>query len=369
MRKKDSDKVEIIPMLPGPVSMPERVLKAMCRDLDAGHTEEDHLELYGRVAGRLAKLIGTENEVLLMSGEGMLILWGALKSCLQAGDSLLCVDTGVFGGGFADMGTAIGCRAEKVSFSPDSTISQGDALERIEEAVKRVKPKMITVVHCETPSGTINPLAELGELKKRLGVPLLCVDAVSSLGGMEVKADEWNIDIVMGGSQKCLSAPPSMCFASVSGRAWQEAEAVGYAGYDSFLSFKNAAKNAAFPYTPYRQGAAALDAALDIILEEGLEACFARHERVAAQARSGLQKLGFRLFPQAGALQSPTVTAAYMPEKYTWKDWYAAIRAHGLYAGESFGPMAGRVFRLGHMGHQADSEQVAKALRVLAELA
>lgn len=358
---------EIIPMLPGPVSVPERVLKAMSRDLDAGHTEDDHLDLYSSVTAKLGKLLNTGSDVITMSGEGMLILWGALKSCLGRGDRLLCIDTGVFGGGFADMGAAIGCQAEKVSFAPDSTINQGEAMQRIEDAVKRFRPKMITVVHCETPSGTINPLAELGALKERLGVPLLCVDAVSSLGGLEVRADDWNVDILMGGSQKCLSAPPSMCFASVSARAWEEAQKVGYSGYDSFLSFKNAHK-AVFPYTPYRQGTAALNEALDMIFEEGLEACFARHARVAGEARAGLQSLGYRLFAREGAVASPTVTAAYMPEKYQWKDWYASLKSKGLYAGESFGPMAGKVFRLGHMGHQADSAQVQKALKILAEM-
>ncbi|MDL2307337.1 aminotransferase class V-fold PLP-dependent enzyme [Desulfovibrio sp. OttesenSCG-928-C06] len=358
---------DIIPMLPGPVSVPERILKAMCRDLDAGHTEDDHQALYNSVNAKLARLLNTRNDMVTMSGEGMLILWGALKSCLASGDKLLSIDTGVFGGGFADMGEAIGCRAEKVSFAPDSTINQGDALQRIEDAIKRFQPKMITVVHCETPSGTINPLAELGEMKKRLGVPLLCVDAVSSLGGMEVKADEWNIDILMGGSQKCLSAPPSMCFAAVSASAWEEVEKVGYSGYDSFLSFRKA-HEAVFPYTPYRQGTAALNEALDVIFEEGLEACFARHQKVAAEAREGLVKLGFRLFAQEGAVSSPTVTAAYMPEKYQWNDWYAAIKGKGLYAGESFGPMAGKVFRLGHMGNQANGALVQKALNILAEM-
>jgi aspartate aminotransferase-like enzyme len=359
---------EILPLLPGPVSVPERILKAMSADLDAGHTEDDHLQLYRTVSDKLAQLMNTQNEVVLMSGEGMLVLWAALKSCLKAGDTLLCLDTGFFGAGFAQMGRVLNCRVESMGFAFDSTINQPGNMERIEAAIKRCKPKMIVVVHCETPSGTINPLAELGALKKRLGVPLLCADTVSSLGGMEIKADEWQVDLILGGSQKCLSAPPSMCFTSVSARAWEEIRQVNYQGYDSLLSFQKTYSQGVFPYSPYRQGTMALNAGLDMLREEGLPQVFARHERVAAEARQGLEKLGFKLFPQPGATASPTVTAAYMPEKYNWSEWYAGLKARGLYAGESFGPLAGRVFRLGHMGAQASSILVEKALKILAAM-
>jgi aspartate aminotransferase-like enzyme len=115
----------------------------------------------------LAKLMYTNDDVVMMTGEGMLALWAALKSCLVPGDSVVCVGTGVFGDGMADMARAIGCTVTKVSFPYDSTIGNGDSLAKIEEAVKAARPKMITAVHCETPSGTLNPLADVGEIKRR----------------------------------------------------------------------------------------------------------------------------------------------------------------------------------------------------------
>jgi aspartate aminotransferase-like enzyme len=359
---------EALPFLPGPVSVPERILRAMAADLDSGHTEDDHLQLYRTVTDKLAHIMGTNCTVALMSGEGMLGLWAALKSCLKAGDALLCLDTGYFGQGFAQMGKALGCRVESMGFACDSTINQPGNMERIEAAIKRCKPKMLVAVHCETPSGTINPLAELGAVKKRLRVPLLCADMVSSLGGMEIKADEWQVDLALGGSQKCLSAPPSMCFTSVSERAWEEIARVNYQGYDSLLGFRQAYSKGIFPYTPYRQGTAALNAGLDMLLEEGLPQVFARHARVAEAARQGLEKLGFKLFPQPLAVPAPTVTAAYVPEKYAWAEWNSGLKAKGLVAGESFGPLAGKVFRLGHMGSQAQSALLDKALEILARM-
>lgn len=360
--------IEILSLLPGPVSVPARILKAMSADLDAGHTEDDHLLLYRTVTDKLARIMNTRNDIALMSGEGMLVLWAALKSCLQVGDTVLCLDTGYFGVGFAQMCKALGCRTESMNFDYDSTINQPGNMERIEAAIKHCKPKMLVVVHCETPSGTINPLSELGALKKRLKVPLLCADMVSSLGGMEIKVDEWQVDLALGGSQKCLSAPPSMCFTSVSERAWEEISKVNYQGYDSLLSFRQTYSKGVFPYTPYRQGTVALNTGLDMLMEEGLPQVFARHERVAAETRKGLAELGFKLFPQPLAIPSSTVTAAYMPEQYLWAEWYRQLKEKGLFAGESFGPLAGKVFRLGHMGAQASSALIAKALKILAQM-
>lgn len=109
----------------------------------------------------------------------------------------------------------------------------------------------------------MNPVAEIGALKEKYAVPLLYVDAVSGLGGSVVKTDEWHIDLCLGASQKCLSAPASMSFLSVSDRAWEIIEEVGYVGYDALLPFRTAVKNAYFPYTPYWQGTAQLNKACD----------------------------------------------------------------------------------------------------------
>lgn len=357
-----------LPMLPGPVSVPDDILEAMAHDYDSGHTKDEHILLYNSTAEKLAQILGTTNDVLLMSGEAMVILWGAIKSCLQARDKVLCIATGVFGAGFAPMAQSIGCEVKTIELPYSSTINTAQALEQIEAAIKSFAPKMITVVHCETPSGTLNPLEALGELKKKYNVPLLCVDAVASVGGVPVLADACNLDIVMGGAQKCLSAPPSMGFASVSSRAWDEIKKVSYAGYDAFLPFYKPQSGASLPYTPYKHGTAALHRAAERILQEGLTACFSRHQRVAEECRQGLKELGIPLFTDADAVNSPTVTAALVPQGRDWAEFRNSLITRGLVVAGSFGPMAGKVFRLGHMGTQANSELVANALKVLASV-
>ena len=359
-----------IPMIPGPTSVHPKALAALCRDYGSGQVEREFLDLYADTGKALARLMETQNDVVLMTGEAMLALWGALKSCLKPGDPVLCVGTGVFGDGIADMAATIGCRVEKLSFPYNSTIDAA-ALQHIEEAARRVRPVMLTAVHCETPSGTLNPLAELGAMKKRLGIPLFYVDAVASLGGVKVAADAWNIDLLLAGSQKCLSAPPSMSMIGVSEAAWAHMERTGYQGYDAILPFRTVQEDGRCPYTPYWHGLAAVKAAVDMILDEGLDAVFARHEAVAGQCRQGLIGLtgqgGLSLSPAPEAISSPTVTAALVPPQFTWKEWQQRLRLRGLVVAGSFGPMADKVFRLGHMGIQADPALMEKALAAIAD--
>lgn len=354
-----------IPMVPGPTTVRPEVLAVMARDYGSGQVDEDFLPLYARTGTKLARLMGTANDVVLMTGEGMLALWGAMKSCLKPGDAVVCVGTGVFGDGMGEMAASIGCRVEAVSLPYHSTIGMADSLQQIEDAIRKTQPVMLTAVHCETPSGTLNPLKELGEMKKRLGVPLFYVDAVASLGGVPVRTDEWNIDLLLAGSQKCLSAPPSMSIVGVSGTAWEYMERTRYAGYDAILPFRTVLQDKRCPYTPYWHGVAALEAAADSILREGAAQVFHRHETIAAQCRDGLTDLGIKLFPQAGAVQSPTVTAALVPGNVSWPEWQSRLRQRGLVVAGSFGPMAGKVFRLGHMGSQADPELMQRTLHAI----
>lgn len=351
-----------VPMVPGPVKVPPEILQAYLTDYASADLEPEYVELYRQTGEDLQKIFATRNQIVIMTGEGMLALWGALKSCLTPGERVLAVATGVFGYGIGDMARAIGCEVRTVGFEYDQTISDWNA---IEQAIIEFRPKMITAVHCETPSGTLNPIAELGRLKEKHGVPLLYVDAVASAGGAPVLTDEWRVDLMLGGTQKVLSVPPSMSIVAVSPKAWEVIEQVNYPGYDALLPFKTAPETAYFPYTPYWHGLAALYAGTQALLREGLENSFARHERAAAACRAGLRSIGLQVFPAPQAVPSPTVTAVKVPEGITWPEFDRRLRQHGLAVGGSYGPLAGKVFRLGHMGSQANENLVEQALSIL----
>lgn len=221
---------------------------------------------------------------------------------------------------------------------------------------------MITAIHCETPSGTLNPLEKLGQLKRDLAVPLLYVDVVASLGGAPVLVDEWSIDLALGGTQKCLSAPPDMAFVAVSGQAWEIVEQVNYTGYDALKPFRNAQEKFYFPYTPYWQGLAGLYTATELLLEEGLKQSFSRHDLVASHCREKIESMGLTLYPADEAIPSPTVTAVNVPDGITWEELDSRFREMGLVVGGSYGPLSGKVFRIGHMGSQADLTLVNRVL-------
>jgi aspartate aminotransferase-like enzyme len=352
-----------IPMVPGPVVVPEAIRKVYLEPYGSGDLETEFVELYTRTQRRLKAIFGTRDDIVIQSGEGMLALWSALKSCLVPGDRVLAVATGVFGYGIGEMAQSIGADVKIVGFSYDETIND---MARIEAAIAEFKPRMITAVHCETPSGTLNPLEELGRLKHAYRVPLFYVDTVAGAGGVPVLADDWHIDLCLGGSQKCLSAPPDMSFLSVSPRAWEIIDAVGYVGYDALKPFQHAVENRFFPYTPSWQGVAALFKAAGLLLEEGLENSFNRHDEVARFCRQRLVEMGIDLFPAPKAIPSPTVTAAVIPEGTTWDLWDRRLREKGLVVAGSYGPLAEKVFRLGHMGAQADRALVKQALEVIA---
>jgi len=354
-----------IPMVPGPVKVAQQVLEAYQINYGSADLEAEFLELYNRTEANLKTIMATQNQVVIQTGEGMLALWGALKSCLGPGDRVLSIATGVFGDGIGDMAASIGAEVRKISWPYDQTIADTD---QIKTEITAFKPKMITVVHCETPSGTLNPLEELGRIKKDLEVPLLYVDAVSSIGGAPVLTDEWNIDLCLGGSQKCLSSLPDMAFLSVSDTAWEIIDQVDYNGYDALKPFRTAQSRHYFPCTPNWHGVAGLNAGAKLVLQQGLANSFKRHEDVAQFCRQHIMEMGLTLFPSPTAVPAPTVTAVKVPQGVTWPEFDAKLRQHGLVVAGSYGPLADKVFRLGHMGTQADRNLVAQALEVIGKV-
>jgi aspartate aminotransferase-like enzyme len=351
-----------VPMVPGPVSVPAEVLQAYQANYGSADLEPEFLELYHQTESNLKQILNTQNRVAILSGEGMLALWGAMKSALQPGDRVLAVATGIFGYGIGDLARTTGAEVRTIGLEHDRTINN---LDEIEQAIIEFKPKMITAVHCETPSGTLNPIDGLGQLKHKHGVPLLYIDAVASMAGAPVLTDDWHVDLMLGGTQKALSAPPGMCMVSISQTAWDIIDHVDYQGYDALKPFKEVNETGYFPYTPYWHGLASLYTATQMVLTEGLQNVFDRHESVAAQCRDRLGRIGLELFPAAGAVNSPTVTAVKVPTQISWVEFDSRLRQHGLVVGGNYGPLAGKVFRLGHMGTQANHALVEQALDVI----
>ncbi len=352
-----------IGLVPGPVSVPPELRAVYQIDYGSADLEDEFLRLYQRCEAHLGKILSTRNRVVIKTGEGMIALWGALKSVLQPGDKVLSVANGVFGYGIGDMARQLGMEVEVVGFGYDEVPDP----EQVREVAKRFGPRLVTAVHCETPSGTLAPLQVIGEVCQEVEA-LFYVDFVSSGGGVEVMVDDWYIDLGLLGSQKVLSLPPDLAMVTVSQGAWTAVEKVGYVGYDALAPWKTVVNDGHFPYTHNWHGMAGLLMATRLILDEGLEVAFKRHADVAAYCRGRLQAMDIELYPVSEEICSPTVTAAKIPTGWSWEELDQELRARGLVVGGSYGVLQGEVFRIGHMGSQAKLELVERGLDVLEEV-
>lgn len=349
-----------IPLIPGPVSVPEAVRAVYQINYGSPDLEEDFFQLYIACERGLQQILATRNQVAIQSGEGMLALWGAMKSVLQPGNRVLAVATGLFGYGMGEMATQLGMQVETVGFGYDTV---ADA-QRVREAALRFRPHMITAVHCETPSGTLNPLAEIGAISREVDA-LYYVDFVASAGGAPLCVDDWQIDLGLMGSQKVLSLIADLAMTTVSERAWERAKKVNYVGYDALLPWQQAMEQRYMPYTHNWYALAGLRVAINNLLQEGIEAVQDRHATVAAYCRKRVLDMGLELWPASTEICAPTVSAVKVPQGWTWPQLNQALRAQGMAVGGNYGPLAGKVFRIGHMGSQADMALVELGMNVL----
>jgi aspartate aminotransferase-like enzyme len=352
-----------IPLVPGPVSVPVKFREAYMTDFGSSDLEKDFYELLKENQRFLKDILKTKNSVTIQSGEAMLILWGALKSTVGPNDRVLTISNGLFGHGLGEMAQSVGAEVRYLEAEDGRFIDK----EILKRELDSFRPDVVTAVHCETPSGLLNPIGDISKIIKESGA-LFCVDFVASAGGADVRVDEWGIDMGLLGSQKCLSLLPDLSVLTVSEKAWKAAEKVGYAGYDAVLPWRDAEEKMEMPCTHNWHANAAMNLSLRSLLEEGLENAFKRHREAAEYCRSRIASMGLELYARETALASPTVTAVKIPSGWTWPMLDASLREHGMAVGGSYGSLAGRVFRVGHMGSQANIELVRRGMDILEEV-
>ncbi len=353
-----------IPLVPGPTTIAPEILAAYGHDYGSSDLEPEFHALYRETSAMLGEIMATRNDMVIALGEAMVVLWGTIKSTIGPGDRLLAVSSGLFGAGFADMARAVGADARVVEFPWDEVPDP----DRVAAAAREYGPTLVTMVHCETPSGTLTPTEAVGKrLREVAPDALFAVDAVASIGGAPLDTDAAGIDFCLLGTQKCLSVVPDLGIVAVSARGWERVERVGYAGYDALAPFRHALERHYFPYTHSWHAVGALHAACRALLDEGLAASHARHARVAQAWRDAARELGLALYPRREADSSPTVTALRLPAGLDWPTLDARLRARGMVVGGNYGPLAGKVFRIGHMGSQATDDLFTRGTSALKE--
>ena len=334
--------------IPGPTSLPDAVREAGARQM-VNHRGPEFAVLQNSIIERLKSFYLTANDVLIVTAAGTGGLESAIVSFLSPGDKVLGITIGAFGDRFAKIATVYGAEVTKLSFE------WGQAADpaKVREALKAGGPwKAVLMTHNETSTAVTNPIADLAAAVKEVAPDaLLIVDAISGLGAVPFKTDEWGLDVVVSGSQKAWMVGPGLSFVSVSPRAWEAAATAKMPKfYFDLAAHKTSAESGQTPWTPAVGVMFQLDVALNLMAEEGLDAIWKRHEAVGAAVRAGLTTLGFKLLADP-AFASNTVTGAWIPEDVEWKTFNGKLRKLGLVVAGGQGALKGKIFRIGHMGH------------------
>ena len=346
----------------GPVQGSGRTLRSLSQQI-LYHNDPEFHDIFDETTEKLKKLFKTEGDVIIMQGEALLGLEAAAFCTIEPGDKCLNLVSGIYGHLYAWYIEAFGGELVEVRTDYTKTIDPED----VERAFKEHPDiKILSVVHSETPTGTLNPIQDICPIAKKHGA-ITIVDAVSSIGGTEVEVDDWGIDICCIGPQKCLASSPGLAPVAVSEDAWekmrQKSKPVRYS-YMSMLDFKEQwlleKEKRGFPYTMFTNEVVALNEALDQVFEEGLENMIARHKAAARMAQAGVKGMGLDLWAESEDFCGTCSTAVKAPEGID----EVKLRRH-LYdkyritISGGFRDLKGKLFRLGHMGPTAEPAYVA----------
>jgi len=353
-------------LIPGPTKIEKKYLECYTKTYGSSDLEDEFFMIYQETQNLLAQIFKTKHMPIIQTGEAMCSLWGSLNSTLTPGDHVVSICNGLFGHGLADMAETI-VGKENVHRLISTWDKSFIGLDKLEEKLKEFHVRLVTIVHCETPSGILNPLENIGKITKKWG-SLLYVDLVSSGIGVDIPIDNLNVDIATLGTQKCLSLLPDLSITFVNNDAWNVIRQVNYQGYDAMLPFFSAIKDKLFPYTLCWPSCAALNLRCKDILSEGLIEIQRKHLKVSEHCRSRLKLMNLHLFPKEESDNSPTVTVVVIPDGWTWIELDKALRKRGVQFGGSYGNLSGKVFRIGHMGSQCDFALVDAALNILEDL-
>ncbi len=356
-------------MGPGPSDAHPRVLKAMSTPL-IGHLDPEFVTIMDEVKGMVQETFITENHLtFVVSAPGSAGMETCLVNLLEPGDEAIICINGVFGSRMADIAERCGATVHKIEKEWGTVVSPDDIKKVLD---KCPKPKLVALVHAETSTGALQPLKEISDLVHDAG-GLLMVDAVTSYCGMELRVDDWDIDAIYTGTQKCLSAPPGLSPVSFSDRAVQALENRKTKVQSWFLdlslvkNYWGGAKRA-YHHTAPVSSVYALRESLRIVLEEGLENRWKRHQDVHQVLKTKLEQLGFRYLVEE-QYRLPNLNSVFLPEGND----EALIRTkllndYNIEVGGGLGAFAGKIWRIGIMGESCTLNHVNMLISALEDM-
>ncbi|MCL6612994.1 MAG: alanine--glyoxylate aminotransferase family protein [Peptococcaceae bacterium] len=346
-------------MIPGPTPVPPAVAAAMSRPM-IGHRTDDFAAMHKRIVERLQVVFQTKNDIFVITNSGTGGMEAAVANTVSPGDRVLALVTGNFGERFAKIAREYGADVDEVNFGWGNCVD----LKTVEEKLSANRYKVVLATQNETSTGVINDIAGIGALVGKTPA-LLIVDGISGVGGAEIKTDEWNVDILVTASQKGFMVPPGLAMVAVSQKAWEVVrDNKSPRFYLSLPAAKKSYEKWNTAYTPAVSLFAGLDAALEMMMAEGMDNVYARHKLLCGAARAAVRALGLDLLaPEEAA--SPVVTAVKSPAGVDADEIRKVLKKEfGVTFAGGQGILKGKIFRIAHMGF-ADKMDVIIAISAL----
>ncbi len=337
-------------MTPGPTPISEEVLLEHARPL-MHHRSPEFSKIFTGVTEKLKKLFKTKNDIFILTSSGTGAMEAAVTNSFSRGDKVLVASAGNFGERFKKISSRFNLEVISLDYEWGDTVNPAE-IDKVLNDNSDIKGVMVQF--SETSTGALNDIKAIGNIVKKYPA-ILIVDAISGLGASDLRTDEWNLDIVAGGSQKALSAPTGVAFISVSDKAWK---LVQKSDLPRFYFDLTTAKNYSMkdpPQTPWTPGISiivAMNKALDMLLEEGLEKVFERHRILSLAVQKAIEKLGLKLLVEDENKRGYSVTSVKVPEGIDAKELTRLMRVkYGVTIAGGQGKLAGKIIRIGHLGY------------------
>jgi len=330
--------------IPGPTHVVDEILEAMAVPM-IGHRDSLYSDLHGKVIPKLKKLLFTNNRIYLSTSSSSGMMEGAIRNCV--GKKALMTDCGAFSKRWAHIATSNGKEIEVIK------VEMGEAItpEMVDEKLAQGGFDAVCITHNETSTGVANPIKEIAALvKEKYPDVLVLVDAVSSMAGVEIRVDDWGLDVVLAGTQKAFALPPGLCVVSVSDAAYERSEKVENKGfYFDFVALEKKSVKNQTPATPAISIINALNVQMDRILAEGIENRFARHIEMAKYVQAWAKKY-FELYAADEKYLSNTVTNIRNTRGISVADLNKELANRGAMFSNGYGDLKEKAFRIAHMG-------------------
>lgn len=350
----------------GPGEVTNRTLRDHIRPV-VNHYDRAFITLFARATELLKQVFQTRHDVIVLQGETILGMEAVAASLFSPGDKVLNLVSGIFGKWFEQFIERAGAQVVELAVPYNDAVDP-DAVRRALRQHPEVR--FLSVVHAETPSGTVNPIDAICPIAHELGVVTI-VDTALGIGSHPLRTDAWGIDVAIAGPQKALGGVPGLCPIAVSPRAWEVMEQrTPHPLRESYLSLldwrESWVTKQSFPYTPSVSLVYALESVAAQVVEVGLDRYIARHERIGRAARAGVRALGLQIWPVRDEIACNAVTTVRTPEGVQASTLVARMRdAYGVKISGGYKELAGKTFRLGHMGASAHPVPLAGLLAVL----